>query len=390
MAHRQGQGQGPQSQSQAQGRAHQGHGFAGTISSHRNANAIQHPRPQLVNPSTTQHNHPQALSKNSIPPMTQEQQEQWVKDRQIHQQQLLTEHFGSSPLSFVDDVINSVNNMIYQASMALQEFIEFQLQEITQIEGRTLDIKLETEKGMHKFETLLESSVDRNFDRFELYALKNIFGVPEDVDLVLPHYEALDFTIASEREKELDDELGMLRRQVIATKALNHKLRKELEMQENARRKYELCRDRLLFLKDTLNKFNDVAPLAQTMIFVRDNLDTLDRRFRAFSARAEEIAHQGHQPLLLPPSSSSSSYNSLSATALTEITPPETIPEALRETILSLPADQRALYFRTVVKRQADECLQTVQMEEARTRRRTMLSSGTTGGGGVLATPGTL
>ncbi|KAF8979891.1 hypothetical protein BGZ52_004470, partial [Haplosporangium bisporale] len=189
--------------------------------------------------------------------MTQEQQEQWVKDRQIHQQQLLTEHFGSSPLSFVDDVINSVNNMIYQASMALQEFIEFQLQEITQIEGRTLDIKLETEKGMHKFETLLESSVDRNFDRFELYALKNIFGVPEDVDLVLPHYEALDFTIASEREKELDDELGMLRRQVIATKALNHKLRKELEMQENARRKYELCRDRLLFLKDTLNKFND-------------------------------------------------------------------------------------------------------------------------------------
>lgn len=28
-------------------------------------------------------------------------------------------------------------------------------------------------------------------------------------------------------------------------------------MQENARRKYELCRDRLVFLKDTLSKFND-------------------------------------------------------------------------------------------------------------------------------------
>ncbi|KAF9313613.1 hypothetical protein BG003_005024 [Podila horticola] len=310
--------------------------------------------------------------------MTQEQQEQWVKARQIHQQQLLTEHFGSSPLSFVDDVINSVNNMIYQASMALQEFIEFQLQEIAQIEGRTLDIKLETEKGMHKFETLLESSVDRNFDRFELYALKNIFGVPEDVDIVLPHYEALDFSIAAEREQELDDELGILRRQVIATKALNHKLRKELEMQENARRKYELCRDRLVFLKDTLSKFNDVAPLAQTMIFVRDNLDTLDRRFRAFSARAEEIARQGHhnnQPLLLPSSSH----------ALAEITPPETVPEALRETILSLPADQRALYFRTVVKRQADECLQTVQMEEARMRRRTL--SGTTGASSIGGVP---
>ena len=74
---------------------------------------------------------------------------------------------------------------------------------------------------------------------------------------------------------------------------------------------------------------------------------------------------------------------------MAEITPPETIPEALRETILSLPADQRALYFRTVVKRQADECLQTVQMEEARVRRRSTLLSGTTGGG-VLTTPGTL
>ncbi len=58
------------------------------------------------------------------------QQESWIKARQIYQQQLLTEHFGFSPLSFVDDVINSVNNMIYQASMALQEFIESEMQKV--------------------------------------------------------------------------------------------------------------------------------------------------------------------------------------------------------------------------------------------------------------------
>lgn len=69
---------------------------------------------------------------------------------------------------------------------------------------------------MHKFETLLESSVDKNFDRFELYALKNLFGVPEDVDIVLPHYEALDFEIGVEKEQALDEELEVLRRRVIA------------------------------------------------------------------------------------------------------------------------------------------------------------------------------
>lgn len=68
---------------------------------------------------------------------------------------------------------------------------------------------------MHKFETLLEAAVDKNFDRFELYALKNLFGVPEDVDIVLPHYEALDFGIGVDREEALDKELELLRQQVI-------------------------------------------------------------------------------------------------------------------------------------------------------------------------------
>ena len=68
---------------------------------------------------------------------------------------------------------------------------------------------------MHKFETLLEAAVDRNFDRFELYALKNLFGVPEDVDIVLPHYEALDFGIGADKEEALDKELELLRQQVI-------------------------------------------------------------------------------------------------------------------------------------------------------------------------------
>ncbi|KAF9436466.1 hypothetical protein BGZ76_003897 [Entomortierella beljakovae] len=152
-----------------------------------------------------------------------EQQDSWIKARQIRQQQLLTEHFGFSPLSFVDDVINSVNNMIYQASMALQEYIEAQMDEmIAQHElPDSHDVKIESAKSMHQFETLLESSVDKNFDRFELYALKNLFGVPEDVDIVLPHYESLDFNIKVEREQNLDSQLEVLRRKVIAVRIAN-------------------------------------------------------------------------------------------------------------------------------------------------------------------------
>jgi kinetochore protein Mis12/MTW1 len=38
---------------------------------------------------------------------------------------------------------------------------------------------------------LLESTVDKNFDRFEIYVLRNILSVPEDLApwIRLSHYE---------------------------------------------------------------------------------------------------------------------------------------------------------------------------------------------------------
>lgn len=45
-------------------------------------------------------------------------------------------------------------------------------------------------------ETLLESTVDKNFDRFEIYLLRNILSVPEDLTgwIRLSHYEVCSQT----------------------------------------------------------------------------------------------------------------------------------------------------------------------------------------------------
>ncbi|KAF9571742.1 hypothetical protein BGW38_008589, partial [Lunasporangiospora selenospora] len=193
-----------------------------------------------------------------------QQQEAWTKARQIHQQQLLTEHFGFSPLSFVDDVINAVNHMIYQASMALQEYVENRTRDIieasdedgrqdlyrTFAENGVYDLKYDCEKSMHKFETMLEAAVDKNFDRFELYALKNIFGITENVDVILPHYEALDFEIDVDQELKLNDEMNHLRRQLINAKALNYRLKKEQEIENYRLQILQKCRDQIGFLRD--------------------------------------------------------------------------------------------------------------------------------------------
>ncbi|KAF9141233.1 hypothetical protein BGX30_005243 [Mortierella sp. GBA39] len=285
-----------------------------------------------------------------------QQQESWIKSRQVYQQQLLTEHFGFSPLSFVDDVINSVNNMIYQASMALQEFVEnemeaWAIQHQSQL-PKNYDVKVESAKGMHKFETLLEAAVDKNFDRFELYALKNLFGVPEDVDIVLPHYEALDFGIGADKEEALDKELELLRQQVIMTKAMNYKLRKELALEEGRRRELERCREQIGFLKDALKEYRDVAPIPQTLIFIRDNIETLHRRFGALHEKLQRNAQADRF--------ASSAAASTGERAVSSVT-------ALHEALLSQEQDQRVMYIRSVVRRQIDEHLgsETVVMHRS-------------------------
>ena len=51
--------------------------------------------------------------------------------------------------------------------------------------------RTEIENGVHQLETLLESTVDKSFDKFEIYTLRSILSVPEDLAkwIRLGHYE---------------------------------------------------------------------------------------------------------------------------------------------------------------------------------------------------------
>ena len=44
---------------------------------------------------------------------------------------------------------------------------------------------------MHQLETLLEATVDKTFDKFEIYTLRNILTVPDELApwMRLSHYE---------------------------------------------------------------------------------------------------------------------------------------------------------------------------------------------------------
>jgi kinetochore protein Mis12/MTW1 len=137
---------------------------------------------------------------------------------------LLTEHLRYHPLvnthcflnnptnippqSLIDDIINSINTLIYRAVSAVESALlntppaNLGFAKAASAAGVVPEkddegnavfphAKLEIENGVHQLETLLEATVDTDFDKFEIYCLRNVLYVPEDVVgwLRLKHYE---------------------------------------------------------------------------------------------------------------------------------------------------------------------------------------------------------
>ncbi|KAI8950891.1 Mis12 protein-domain-containing protein [Xylaria longipes] len=132
--------------------------------------------------------------------------------------ELLTEHFGYPPVSLIDDIINSVNVLAERALNSIEQGLlnaspatlgfkapKSQSQSQSQQDDQLPPAeraKNEIESGTHQLETLLCASIDRNFDKFELYVLRNIFTVrpPELSNWIrLSHYDGLDFSARRRR-----------------------------------------------------------------------------------------------------------------------------------------------------------------------------------------------
>lgn len=127
-------------------------------------------------------------------------------DTQTHKAslQLLTEHFGFVPTDFVDDVINSINELVHEAIRQLETFLS-QHQDDDSL------------NALSKIETLLENAIDRNFDKFELYCLNNIFIVPKS-NLLLPRYTNLHLQDQLLFDGDEDKEIHDLHAQILAEK----------------------------------------------------------------------------------------------------------------------------------------------------------------------------
>ena len=103
-----------------------------------------------------------------------------------------------------------VNTLVYQGITSLEngmfstppERLGFRPSNAGQGEAIELEYpeaKQEIEEGLHKLETLLEATVDKNFDKFEIYVLRSVLAMPTDLTnwIRLSHYEVGRYLLLS-------------------------------------------------------------------------------------------------------------------------------------------------------------------------------------------------
>lgn len=91
--------------------------------------------------------------------------------------------------TLIDDVINAMNEISYGSIESVERVMHSVAPETLGFrcrpgadDGLLADAEeAEFQNGFHKLTTLLENSIDRNFDRFELFVLRNILVVREDL-----------------------------------------------------------------------------------------------------------------------------------------------------------------------------------------------------------------
>lgn len=144
----------------------------------------------------------------------------------------------------MDDIIDSVNQFVYKGIESLENALQstpperlgFKPAEPT---GETEaqkpeypEAKQEIEEGLHKLETLFNSTLDKNFDKLEIYALTNLFSVHADLVnwIRLRHYEGITYPLPQDAPSP--EAIQILRKKVMASRSVSRLLTTEYSRNE--------------------------------------------------------------------------------------------------------------------------------------------------------------
>ncbi|CCH61246.1 hypothetical protein TBLA_0E01920 [Henningerozyma blattae CBS 6284] len=163
---------------------------------------------------------------------------------------ILTEYLGFPPISLIDDILNFINETMLKCTFALETY----LMSHNVVDG--IDYSNEISSGIEKYENILTKSIDKNFDKLELYLLRNVLHIPQDIVNAdsFRSVDQMDLNYVNEFQKNLIDS------------QIKDKLMEITELIESIRSiklqilKLNKLKVRIMNFKDILNKILSIDP----------------------------------------------------------------------------------------------------------------------------------
>lgn len=182
------------------------------------------------------------------------------------QEVLITEHLTFAPLSLVDDIINTANALLYKSVNAMEQLF-------TNLPAEAIPDD-EVESGIHKFETLLENAVDRNFDAMELFVLRNIVNIPDELIgwVRLKHHANLDF--GTDDSAEVEEDLIKARKTYAASQKVKAMIGRERRSNERKLALLDSHAEKLKFLEDVA-RAEDIGSMRDSAGLLKEQINSL-------------------------------------------------------------------------------------------------------------------
>lgn len=200
---------------------------------------------------------------------------------------LVTEHLGFPATVVIDDVINAVNEIMYKCVGAMDTFLMDRIDKF----GDKKTIREEIQIGTAKLETLLESNVDKNFDKFELYALRNIFTIPQPLVeqgyVRLKHHSDVEVVPESSKVTADDERIqnltGKINQELVVRKIIQSQVSKAkkivalLRKFQQSLQVLDASGSGAVLSPEAKSAFKSIYPVEQTFHYLITQVDDLVR-----------------------------------------------------------------------------------------------------------------
>ncbi|KAG8705990.1 hypothetical protein FRC09_002639 [Ceratobasidium sp. 395] len=161
---------------------------------------------------------------------------------------MLTELLGFVPQLLLDDIADAATDTVNNAIEGLEDYLRKWLASREQ-QPPSDDLEAEIENGLLEFHTLLCGHRDMSIDMLETWSMRNVFYVPPELKIVMPHQRGLDLSAPAGRDVKAQVELDVLRRKIENARKFQEQLKRAEDVTQQRLERSEARLEKLRFLR---------------------------------------------------------------------------------------------------------------------------------------------